>query len=241
MQEGDEIFIVPIYMERMEVMIITKKLNLGYKKKDIIRDGEIEINEGEFCVFWGDSGSGKSSLLKALAGMMPPKQGDVFIDDNNLYLLQREKRCMIRNELLGFFPQFPMLIESLTVENNIKLPFILNEKKSCKKEFDKIIDVLGIRDIIDSHPSELSGGEQKRVELARVFLSDRKYYLLDEPTANLDQNCINNIISYFDFIHSHGKTLVVSTHDIRLLSYADKLYKIKNKKLSITYNSSEVL
>jgi putative ABC transport system ATP-binding protein len=220
-------------------MIELKNINIMYEDKSVIENCNITINDGECCVIYGESGSGKSTLLKCISGMLEPTNGGVLIENQNIYEISKHDRCDVRYRVISIFPQFPKLIESINVIENIQISSRIGDIVNTSENRDTIMNRLGIQDKRYNYPAELSGGEKRRVELARVFFENKKYTILDEPTANLDKknrervyNCIN------DILQKKG-ALIISTHDEKFLDIADVVFEIKDRQLIMRENISK--
>lgn len=212
-------------------MIELKDIDILYEDKRIIENCNLTINDGECCVIYGESGTGKSTLLKCISGMLEPICGSIWVGNQNIYEICKNDRMNIRYRLISIFPQFPRLIESINVNENIRIASRIGDLATVREESDVIMNKLDIYDKKYYYPAELSGGEKRRVELARVFWENKQYIILDEPTANLDRKNKERVYGCIKDNLKKGGTLIISTHDEYLLNVADVIYELKNKQL----------
>lgn len=192
----------------------------------------ISLADNQFVCVTGESGCGKTTLLNVLSGMLKPDSGEVEIDGKNIYdQMSESERTLLRNDTLGYMAQGNSLIPELTVWQNIVCPLELYGRKYDKKTVSELLDKLGIDNITDSYPSDISGGEYRRALLARVILSDAKLLLVDEPTSNLDEKSAHIVreILYEEF--KKGKGLLVVTHDRDILKYGPELIRIGGEQV----------
>ena len=180
----------------------------------------LSISENQFHVVIGESGCGKTTLLNILTGMLSPDSGSVTIDGKNIFTDMKEsERTLPRHEKISYMTQGITLIPELTVWQNIICPLELSGRKADKKDVNALAQKLGILNILDSFPSEISGGEYRRVLLARCILPDAKLLLVDEPTSNLDEESAAIVREILFEEYQKGKGLLIVTHDRELLSY----------------------
>lgn len=188
-----------------------------------------QLNQGDFFCITGESGCGKTTLLNIVSGMLRPDTGDVYLNGKSIFKdMKEQERTELRNKVLGYMMQGNSLIPDLTVWQNIIFPLELAGRKADEEEAVRLGEQLGIDNIMDSYPSEISGGEYRRVLLARILLLDTDILIVDEPTSNLDEKSavivrkvLHNICS------TKRKSLIVVTHDKNFLDYATKSLKLK--------------
>ena len=190
------------------------------------------INEGEFIAITGASGSGKSTLLHILGGIDKPTSGQVWLENINLSNLTDNQLAGIRRSKIGIIYQFYNLIPTLTVEENITLPILLDHKNINKKRLDSILEILDIKDRRDFLPNQLSGGQQQRVAIGRGLIYSPSIILADEPTGNLDSKNSENIINLLKNLNKKLKqTLVIVTHNLEIAKQADRILELKDGKI----------
>ena len=218
------------------VVIKTDNLSKVYGKdgnKVIALDNvNIEIEKGEFVAIVGASGSGKSTLLHQVGGVDRPTSGKVIIDNEDIYKLKEEKLAIFRRRKIGFVFQSFNLIPVLSVEENIKMPALLDHQKVDKEYFKDLVKTLGISDRLSHLPSELSGGQQQRVAIARALINKPAIILADEPTGNLDSETSKEIMEMLKLsVRKYNQTAIVITHDLSIAENADRVIKIKDGKV----------
>lgn len=170
---------------------------------------------GKITVLSGHSGSGKSTLLNMIAGLLTPDSGKVFLDDDDLYSLSDEQLSRLRNRKLGVIPQIRSALSSLTTLENVLLPSMLYEgaAKPDRREALAMLDRFGIADLADVMPSELSGGELRRMAIARALLMRPEVILADEPTGDLDDENTARVLAAFREAAGAGAAVLMITHD----------------------------
>ncbi|GKX67211.1 ABC transporter ATP-binding protein [Inconstantimicrobium mannanitabidum] len=218
------------------VVIKTERLSKIYGKKDnkvvALDNVSLEVNKGEFVAVVGASGSGKSTLLHQIGGVDRPTYGSVIIDNQDIYKLKEESLAIFRRRKIGFVFQSFNLIPVLSVEENIKMPALLDHQKVDDEYFKDLVKTLGLEDRLNHLPSELSGGQQQRVALARALINKPAIILADEPTGNLDSETSKEIMEMLKLsIRKYNQTAIVITHDLSIAENADRIIKIKDGKV----------
>ena len=216
-------------------MQILKTENLTKVYNDQVRalNGvSISIERGEFVAVMGSSGSGKSTLLHILGGVDRPTSGTVYIDEEDISALKEKDLALFRRRKIGLVYQFFNLIPNLSVKKNILLPILLDKKNPDQNYFDEIVSVLGLKEKLNSFPSELSGGQQQRVAIARSLIYRPSILLADEPTGNLDRKNSDEIIGLLKLSNKNYKqTIIMITHDERIALEADRIIKIEDGEI----------
>tara|TARA_Y200000002_G_scaffold124384_1_gene102040 strand:- start:891 stop:1571 length:681 start_codon:yes stop_codon:yes gene_type:complete len=215
---------------------IHKSFEMGDDSLVVLNDINLTINENDSVAITGASGAGKSSFLHILAGLDKPTSGNIYFNDFDLSLLSNNRLSQIRLENFGFVYQFHHLLEDLTVEENIFMPALINksldnEKKLIVKDIMRSLDIYKRKNHL---PWKLSGGEKQRTALARALINNPKFLFLDEPTGNLDYEnslIIQNLL--FEMSNKYGIALITATHDNKFLKSFNKVYKLKDSKLSV--------
>ncbi len=208
-----------------------------------VDDVSISIPEGKIVVVSGSSGSGKSTLLNILSGMIRPDEGNVLIEGKDLAGLSVRERDMLRGKKIGIVPQVQSLIGGLTVRENIVLQGTFSGKKSESSSDDVRIyaELLGIEELLDVFPNSLSGGEMKRVAVARAITGDHEYIFADEPTGELDPENAGKIMDVLRSQADSGKGVLLITHDELVESRADILYSMAGGKVTpVMTNTGDV-
>jgi putative ABC transport system ATP-binding protein len=198
----------------------------------ILHDINLVIEAGQSVAIVGPSGSGKSTLLGLLAGLDVPSEGGVYMDGEDMSVLDEDARARLRGEKLGFVFQSFQLLPALTALENVMLPLELAGRAGAREEAQNVLARVGLEARLHHYPAQLSGGEQQRVAIARAFAPQPKLLLADEPTGNLDAQTGSRIIDLlFDLNQEQGTTLVLVTHDDNLAQRCDCILHINNGRL----------
>lgn len=215
----------------LSVRGVTKIIDTGTHRVEILRGIDFEIDRGEFVAIMGASGSGKSTLLGLLAGLDSPSEGSIRIDGEEITGLKEDALASLRNNKIGFVFQSYQLIPTLTAEENVLLPAELagEVSRQAEERARNLLDIVGLAERRDHYPVQLSGGEQQRVALARAFMRKPPLLLADEPTGNLDSTNGRHVLSLLKSLNSQeGATLVLVTHDRELASHATRIITLKD-------------
>ncbi len=189
---------------------------------------DLTIQQGEFVSIVGHSGSGKSTFLSLIGGIAMPGTGTVFIDGANIRDYDDNKLSRLRNEKFGFIYQFASLIPTLTAAENVLLPTVFGREKT-RADAVNLLQLVGLGDKADRYPSELSGGEQQRVSIARAFINDPQIILADEPTGDLDEETEAEIMAFFERINRERKvTMIMVTHSSEIALRASQRLRMKH-------------
>ena len=189
----------------------------------------LELDEGKFVVVLGPSGAGKSTLLNLLGGLDSPTSGQIVVDDKDISTLSKNELAEYRASTVGFVFQFYNLIPTLTVRENVALV-----KEIAPQAFsaEKMLEEVDLSDHLDNFPSELSGGEQQRVSIARALAKNPKILLCDEPTGALDsQTGVLVLKLLLKMARTYGKTIVIVTHNQNIAKMADVVVRVKNGQI----------
>ena len=194
---------------------------------------DLGLDEGELTLVSGHSGSGKSTLLNMLAGMLTPTAGSVRIDDTDLYSLRDEELSRLRNERIGLVPQGHTALRALTVLDNVLLPSVLyNRAEAPAERARELLDNVGLGDLADAKPTELSGGELRRLAIARALLMNPSIILADEPTAGLDSANAAGVLTLLRNAADAGAAVLVVSHEAEASRYAQRCYTMEDGHLS---------
>ena len=198
-----------------------------------VNPADLMIRGEEMAVLMGRSGSGKTTLLNMLSGLLSPTEGKVLLDDTDLYSLDDRTLSRLRNEKIGVVPQGRSAVDTLTMLENIMLPAKLYNRPLPAKAAQKWMERLDIAHLADARPAELSGGELRRMAIARALVQDPEYLFADEPTGDLDDENTGLVLSVFrDLAHEKKKAVFVVTHENDAIKYADVVYKMDNGQIS---------
>ena len=213
------------------MMIKLQNLNKSYGKKPVLFDINLEIPTGSFTMLRGVSGSGKSTLLSIIGGIEPATSGRVLIDEQDVSLLKGRKRADFYRHKIGFIFQGFYLQPQLTIGENIALmgTFAGMLKKEREARAKELAEMLGIDEVLDSLPAEVSGGQAERACAARAMFMNPEIILADEPTNNLDPENAKNVIEMLKKIQQDtGETMIVASHDPMVERFATQVIGIKN-------------
>ena len=213
-------------------MLTAEGISKSYKsgRRKILDSLEISIDEGEFIAVMGESGSGKSTLLAVLAGILDPDLGQVLFEGKDLYKLSDEELSDIHKRRIGYVPQSNFFLKNYTILENIVEPFLAGsseERIAYEEKAKRHLENLGIGDLADRFPHELSGGELKRAAIARALLTEPVLLIADEPTTGLDSGTGRIILEYLsEYVYS-GHAVLVATHDDHVKEYAGQVFDIQ--------------
>lgn len=216
----------------LQVQHVFKNYQIGDNNIPVLNDINFEIKTGSTVSIVGPSGSGKTTLLGLCAGLDQSSEGDIILNGIKLSGLSEDKLAEVRNEHVGFVFQNFQLLPTLTAIENVLVPMELRGVKNGQKEAMDLLDRVGLAARADHYPSQLSGGEQQRVSLARAFANKPKILFADEPTGNLDAETsliIEDML--FQLNKESGTTLVIVTHDLDLAAKTQKIIPIKGGKI----------
>ena len=220
-------------MEIVKMEHVTKIYGEGNTRVWALDDVNLTVNKGEIVAVVGASGSGKSTLLHVMGGVDTPNEGNVIVDGKDITRLTDEEMSVFRRRKIGFVFQAYHLIPVLTVEENIKMPILLDHRKPDRDYIDHIIEMLGLKDRRKHLPNQLSGGQQQRAAIARARANRPALILADEPTGALDSKNGNEVITLLqDSVKKLDQTLVLITHNIDLAREADRIVRITDGKIS---------
>ena len=210
---------------------VGKSFRDGSTVRWILRDISLTIQDGETVVLWGPSGSGKTTLLNLLAGLLGPSQGIIEFKTGrqtfNLMNMDENRLTRFRRDHIGFIYQFFNLVPTLNVRENVELPIELTRRFELKEEAIHRLDTLGLNDRLSEWPSNLSGGEQQRVAIARSLAHRPRFILADEPTGNLDRHNARQVLDMlWRETESTGTGLVIASHSEDVLKRATKVVEL---------------
>ena len=207
---------------------ISKWVNVGGKPNFILKDINLHINEGEFVSIMGPSGSGKSSLLNIIGMLDDASEGEYYFLDQTVHTLKEKHRSQLYKQYIGFVFQAYHLIDELTVYENIETPLIYQNIKSSERQA-MVADILDRFQIVgkkDLFPTQLSGGQQQLVGIARALIGKPKLLLADEPTGNLNSRQGEEIMELFKQLNSEGVTIIQVTHSEKNAEYGTRIINL---------------
>lgn len=219
-------------MNIVEMKNVTKIY--GEKENQVLalHNVNLDIEKGSVVSVAGASGSGKSTLLNIMGGVDTPSDGTVYVDGKEITKYSDDELSIFRRRKVGFIFQAYHLIPVLTVEENIKMPVLLDHRKPDKDYIDHIIEILGLSDRRRHLPNQLSGGQQQRCAIARALANNPSLVLADEPTGALDSKNGQEVMDLLmKSVHDIGQTLVIITHNMDLAREADRIVKIRDGEI----------
>ena len=223
-------------MSILKLNSVYKKYFRGHEAFNAVNNISLEINPGDFINIIGKSGSGKSTLLKLCAGLLRPTAGNIEFNGENLNLKSDDELSYIRNNQIGYIPQNAQALENLNVIENILLPFYLYKHAGDGEGYARILlEKFGIEKLFKSYPDELSGGELRRVLIARAMINNPKIIIADEPTSSLDAESSKNVMEIFNNLNSDGITIILVSHDLETLKYGKKIFKMEAGNLIFNF------
>jgi len=198
-----------------------------------LKDISFDVNPGDYIAIMGESGAGKSTLLNIIATLEKANAGEALLNGQDLNDLTTDEAAKYRREHLGFIFQHFNLLDSLSNRDNIYLPLVLARApiNEMDQRLDPLAQSLGITKIIDRYPSDVSGGQQQRIAIARALITHPDLLLADEPTGALDSNTSNEILHLFDTVNQNGQTIIMVTHSAAAASHAKRTLFIKDGQI----------
>ncbi len=221
-------------MSLLEIKEVTKEYSRGRRTFNAVNSISLTLEKGDYINIIGRSGSGKTTLLNLISGMVSLTSGDVLIDGISINSKTDEELSKLRNEKIGYIPQGMSTLPNLNVIDNIVLPFFLYKRDGDPYgRARKLLQLLNIRDLEYAYPNELSGGEQRRVLIARSLINQPSILMADEATADLDVMNTKEVMEMFRRINEdEGVTLILVSHELDILNYGKKVYTMKDGVLS---------
>lgn len=219
----------------MDNIIELKNVTKIYGQKDenlcVLEDVSLQVQKGRFVVLLGPSGSGKSTLLNLIAMLDKPTSGQIFFEGQDITRLRKESaRSALRLKKMGFVFQFDGLLPEFSLLENVELPALMRGDENLQKA-QALLENLGLGAITHKLPSELSGGEKQRASIARALRNEPVLLLADEPTGNLDASRKEQVFKDFARMAREGLTVLMVTHDVHAVNFADDVYTLENRKL----------
>jgi putative ABC transport system ATP-binding protein len=217
---------------RIELRHLTRRLPSGDRSLTILDDVDLAIQSGELTAVVGPSGSGKSTLLALMAGLDRPTAGEVLIDGVPIQAMSEDELALLRRHKIGFVFQTFQLLGNLTARENVLFPLELAGLPEPRRRADELLASVGLAERAHHYPTQLSGGEQQRVAVARAFAAQPSILLADEPTGNLDGATGRVVLEILlDLRRRHGTTLVLVTHDPAVAALADRRIHLRDGRV----------
>ena len=220
-------------MDFLRIENICKRYGKGNTQVTALDHVSLTVNHGEFVAITGASGSGKSTLLHVIAGVDLPTSGKILLNGQDVYAQSSEKLAIFRRRQVGLIYQFHNLIPTLTVEENITLPILMDRRKVNTQRLNELLERLGLSDRRHHLPNQLSGGQQQRVAIGRALMNAPAVMLADEPTGSLDSKNGHEIIRLLKESHQiYGQTLILVTHDENIALQTNRIITITDGRIS---------
>lgn len=227
----------------LQVKELKKSFITKAQKVPVLKGVSFAVKKGEFFVIFGPSGCGKSTLLHVILGLEKPDSGQVSLLKTKLYQgLDNDGRSQFRKQHVGMVYQQPYWIKSLSVVKNVAFPALLlgEEKQQALQKAQKMLEMVGMLDWQDYIPTELSSGQQQRVNLARALISNPDVLVVDEPTGNLDYKSGKNLMELLAKFNQKDRTIIMVTHDLEFLSYAKRAARMQDGQLTEFYQGKKL-
>ncbi|MGM9535863.1 MAG: ABC transporter ATP-binding protein [Intestinibacter sp.] len=205
----------------------------GSNQVKALSDVSFSVEQGEYVAIMGESGSGKTTLLNILASLDKPTSGEVLLNGKNIVSIKEKEISAFRRNNLGFVFQDFNLLDTFSLKDNIFLPLVLSGKKfnEMNERLQPLAKKLGIADLLEKYPYEVSGGQKQRAAIARALITNPQLILADEPTGALDSHSSDELLQLFEDINNEGQTIVMVTHSTKAASSAKRVLFIKDGRV----------
>ena len=212
---------------------ITKIYKLGEIKVEALKGVSLLVEKGDFLIITGRNGSGKSTLMRQLALVDRPNSGEIYLNGQPVTKISSQERRKLRLTKLGYIFQEYALIAELSALENVMIPaMMLKSARECREPAANLLKKVGLGDKLDNLPSQLSGGEQQKVAIARALINDPEVIFADEPTANLDTYAAKDVLNIFQHLNQHDRhTIVMITHEPEEEKYANKIIRLSDGRI----------
>lgn len=223
----------------IEIKSLRKSFGIEGNKIEVIKNLNFSLESGSFEIIMGQSGSGKSTLLHLLAGLLDADEGEIIVGNTEISKLNDEKKTMFRRKNIGLIFQDFNLIPTLTAEENVMLPLLLDRKNDNKKA-KELLDLLGLTNRMRHLPSQLSGGERQRIAIARALVTNPAIVLADEPTGNLDSPAAHELCSLLKKLNKEtGCSILMVSHDPVVSAVATKVHVLKDGIITTSFATND--
>ena len=205
----------------------------GGNQVEALKDVNFSVEQGEYVAIMGESGSGKSTLLNILAALDKPTEGKVFLKEKDLSKVKEKEMAAFRRNNLGFVFQDFNLLDTFSLKDNIFLPLVLSGRsyREMERRLLPLADKLGIKNLLEKYPYEVSGGQKQRAAVARAVITQPQLLLADEPTGALDSKAAKELLKLFTSLNQDGQTILMVTHSVKAASTAGRVLFIKDGRV----------
>ena len=217
-----------------EVKKLNKSFGVGGARRRVVRNFSMKVQENEMVAIVGKKGSGKSTLMNVLGGLIRPDSGTVTIDGHRIYYWNPFQRAMLRTKRVGIVPRDSLLVSDMTVYENLLVPMghkFMTAKRKMRRA-KEVLRAVGLKGFGKYYPADLEEFELQKVCLARAIMTNPKYLILDEPTGNLQSADVDRFMDIVEVLRSSGFTIIVLTHSRRVASHCERLIPIAQPKSS---------
>lgn len=212
---------------------LTKNFVRNKSDFDAVNNVSLDIKKGEFVAVIGHSGSGKTTLFNMIAGLIDPTEGAIYIDGQEFSAMKEKQKSKFRNEKMGYVLQGQSLLNNFTILDNVCMPAYLSaDANGYTERAMQLLKEIGLEDLANDYPSNLSGGEMRRVSIVRAMINNPKVLLADEPTSNLDPENAHKVMQMLQAISNAGTTVLLSTHELEYLEYVDSVIKMEKGQIN---------
>jgi len=218
----------------LEVKNLSKEYTRGNQAFWAVKDVQLQLKEGDYAIVTGRSGSGKSTLLNLIGGLLTPTHGETIIAGHNTISMGDKELSAFRNTTIGYIPQGQSILSNLSVLDNVRLPHFLQKRQGNAEEKSLfLLEKVGIKHLANTYPNHLSGGELRRVTIARALINGPKLLLADEPTNDLDAQTTAEVMCLFSEIANEGTAVLLVTHDLNTVHYGNCMYQMSDGELEL--------
>lgn len=222
-------------MPQIIIENITKTYAVGNERIDAVNAASLSVEKGDFISIVGHSGSGKTTLLSMIGGITRPSSGRIIVDGTDVFSLESDRISEYRSEKIGFMFQFASLLPMLTIKENLLLPTVFLPKRRGDEtgNAETLLRMVGLSEKIHAYPSQLSGGQQRRVAIARAFMNDPALILADEPTGDLDEETELEMMGFFQTLNRERMiTFIMVTHNTDLAKQTQRRFRMHQGMIS---------
>ncbi len=216
----------------LKTKALSKSFTRGANSFFAVKNINFALDISDFAFIVGRSGSGKTTFLNLISGILEPTEGCIFFEERELTDMNDTDKSFYRNEVIGFVPQSLGYLPNLSVMDNVRIPFFLfNRDGDSKGRALSLLELMNIAHLKDEMPQNLSGGEAKRMLIARALMNSPKLLIADEPTANLDAETAETVIALMQEVNRLGTAVLIVTHDTEILNSQHNIYQMENGEL----------